>query len=175
MSYKLLSQVHESVRDLDEYNRLVEQVIDTLGFDRSSVIHTEKEFEAFLESISDRPLLEMGGRALGMVDPGMSDQSAAQARSGEREWMNQADKQQEKPGIEYGPRKLGLTSGKVNPKEGQRVVLPGKAGIGQITALDLEHGQAMIRDKNGREFVVKRDELVGPRMVGNEATWMIQK
>lgn len=176
MSYKLLSQVHESVREVEEYKQLIEQTIDILGFDRSEVICTEDELETFFEKVEDRPLLEMGSRALGMVSPNGENERASVARSGEREWMSQlAGEQRKKEGVEYKSRKLGLTTGNAKPAEGQKVVLPGQAGIGQIVALDLEHGQAMIRSKQGREFVVKRDELVGPRMVGNEATWMIQK
>lgn len=63
----------------------------------------------------------------------------------------------------------------MKPDKGQRVILPGQSGIGYIVALNLEDGQVMVRDKGGREMVVKISEMVGPKMVGKEPTWMLRK
>lgn len=161
MDYTLLTQVNESVVEHEHYEQLIEQTIDVLEFDRDQVIHTNEEYEQFLEQIKNRPLLEMNGERAGI------------ARSGEMEWMRDVSKQKQQK--DYGPR-IGISKNKqVAPEEGQRVVMPGKGGIGQIVALDLEHNQIMIRDKAGREFVVKRDELAGPKQVGKFTTWMIAK
>lgn len=163
MRYDLLSQVNESARADDEYVQLVERAIDILGFDRNEVICTESDLEKFLVRVSGRKLLEQR-------------EGAAMARAGEREWLADLARERETKDTEYQqPKKLGIPRETAKPAEGQRIVLPGRGGIGSIVALDLQHNQVMIRDKAGREFVVKMDELVGPKMVGKDATWMLKQ
>lgn len=163
MGYDLLSQVNESAQQHTEFKELVEQTIDALGFDRSEVVCTEDELERFIKRVNHRELLEAREQAMD--------------KAGESEWVRDALQQRrEREGGEYQSKKLGLSAGKnVKPDKGQRVILPGQSGIGYIVALNLEDKQVMVRDKGGREFVVKTDELVGPKMVGKEPTWMLRK
>lgn len=160
MSYKLLTEVNNSANQHEKYIELIENLIDLFGFDRKEVICTEEQLDQFIANAADRPLLEY-------------DERAAFARAGEREWLSDLEQEQKKKEVEQ--RRLGIEKGKVKPAEGQRVIMPGQGGIGQIVATDPQGGQVMVRDKGGREFVVKIGELVGPKMVGKQAAWMLRR
>jgi hypothetical protein len=164
MEYKVLSQINESVQQANEYQALVERTINVLEFDRSAVLATEGETEAFITKALSRPRLQTKNL--------LEDERAGVARAGEMDWMRQAEQHRTQPDTE---RKLGIQRPDIRPDKGQRVVMVGRGGIGMIVATDPEGKQVMVRDKEGREFVVSHDELRGPKMVGKEPTWMIAK
>lgn len=170
VGYKLLSQVHESVREDEKLNKALNEVVEIIGFDRDEVICTEAELAKLIESVSDEPLLEIGGNTF------RSDVSAARGRGHERDFVRTAmTDQREREGQDYKARSaLGLPQKKNLPDVGHKVVL-GAGGIGQIVATDSGHGKVMIGSKGGKEFVVNSDQLVGPKMVGGQPTWGLKK
>lgn len=174
MSYELLSQVNESADEIRDYERMVNETIDYLEFDRKEVVCTEAEYEKFLRRVDHRKLMEAD----------FGDERASTARAGEQQWMQdlaQKHQARQSQGAEYGQRKLGLGGQQgqqqqgVTPQKGQRIVLPGQGGIGYVVATDPQSGKVMIRDKAGREFIVQHNELVGPKTVGQSATWMLKR
>lgn len=164
VGYKLLTQINEFAHKKDEYNTLIENIIDVLGFDRSKVIYTDKDAEDFLEIVEKRPLVEQGERA-------------AVARAGEREWMRDiARKDREERGTEHRGTKLGLTVGKENPKPEDKVLF-GRVPT-KITDIDRQGGEgvtAVSIPVGNTELIVPRQALVGPKVLGNDTIWMVSK
>jgi len=160
MAYELLTSLNESVRENEEYEKIVESVI--LEFFGDQAASTPEEcaaaWERAKEAVRDpEPLEEQG-------------ENAAMARAGERDWVRQAA-QDSTDREDVKNRTLGIKATGV-PAEGNPVIMQG--GVGQVVAVDAQDKQVIVRGKDGQEKVFKFSDLAGPKEVNGKLAWALK-
>lgn len=161
MAYELLTNLNESVRENEEYQALVESVICEFFGDQAA--STPEECAALWDAAKD---------AVRSEQQQLTEQpeSAAMARAGERDWVQQAaadsDQRQDDKNRTLGIKPKGV------PEEGHMVVMQG--GVGRIVAVDTVDKQVIIQNKQGQEKVFKMDQLLGPKNVNGKMAWALQ-
>lgn len=196
---ELLQNINQRVKEQDHYDELLDEAIDLFGFDRSKVVMTEGELDQVIDRSRVRGLLEDFGssfsnrpsmpgnawnRGVKGINPDRIGRPSAGAmwRAEDRGWVQNAvragRRQQDQEQQPNQQRRLGIQQNQpqqqVAPEVGHRIFLPN--GVGQIVDLDLAHGQVMIQDPRGKEFVIKTSEMMPqPRKIRDYTVWMLNK